>query len=627
MNKFKVKVLPENLSTEVPEGARILDAVRRVGIDVSSPCGGKGTCGKCAVRLIDGKVEKQSQDKLPEELRKKGFVLSCGTVVKGDVTIEVPAFSRLTKHSVMMEGKGAAIVPGKPLAQKIHLVLEKPDLSNSMNDLDRLMTALSTQHGIKEAGITLRALRKLPGLLRDGGFEVTVFLTCIRDKYEIVDMRPGSFQAPFYGLAVDIGTTTVAAALVDLETGAVAGRAGSYNKQAAYGSDVISRIIYADENENGLKNLQDAVVETINELAGQMFRENGVNSEDICVMTCAGNTVMSHLFAGLSPKYLRLEPYVPAAVRFPVLRAKELGIEINPEAHIVVLPSVASYVGGDITAGLMAVDIAKAEELTLFIDIGTNGELVLGNRDWLVACSCSAGPAFEGSGITNGMRAMDGAIDYISIDRDTYEVEARTIGNKRALGICGSGLIYSISEMVKAGIMDKAGRFSGSIRSGRMRNGAESPEFVLVYASESGTGNDIVITEADVKNLIRAKAAIFAGIMTMLHQMQLKIDDIKKIYVAGGFGRHLNISDSISIGMLPDLPEDKFEYVGNTSLQGALMALLDQDAINKAENIADMTTYLELSLGNTFMEEFVSALFIPHTDLSLFSRSQKLPDS
>jgi uncharacterized 2Fe-2S/4Fe-4S cluster protein (DUF4445 family) len=263
MNMFKVKVLPENLSTEVPEGTRILDAVRKAGIDISSPCGGKGTCGKCAVRLLDGEVEKHNHDKLPDELREKGFVLSCSTEVKGDITIEVPAFSRLTKHSVMMEGTGAAIAPGKPLAKRIHLVLEEPDLSNSMNDLDRLKAALSTQHGIKEAGITLRALRKLPELLRDGGFEVTVLLTCIRGIYEIIDIRPGNYSTPLYGLAVDIGTTTIAAALVDLESGAVAGRAGSYNKQSAYGSDVISRIIYADENENGLKNLQNAVVKAL----------------------------------------------------------------------------------------------------------------------------------------------------------------------------------------------------------------------------------------------------------------------------------------------------------------------------------------------------------------------------
>jgi uncharacterized 2Fe-2S/4Fe-4S cluster protein (DUF4445 family) len=466
--------------------------------------------------------------------------------------------------------------------------------------------------------MSLEVLRNFSEVLRKGNWEVTVTLVEAYDKLEIISIEPGVSKKPCYGLAVDIGTTTVAINLLDTAKGKIIDRVGTYNKQAVYGSDVISRIIYTDENPRGLELLQKAVIESINELIDELLIKNDLQGDNISAVVCAGNTVMCHLFMKIPATFLRLEPYIPATTKFPVLKAKDLNLNINEEALIITLPSIASYVGGDITSGVLATMLSKSEKITLFIDIGTNGELVLGNNEWLVTCSCSAGPAFEGSGISCGMRAMDGAIDLIEIDRLSLEVKCRTIGEIKPLGICGSGLIYSLSEMKSAGIIDRAGKILENLSSSRIRLGSEGMEYVLAYESENGCSQDIVITQSDIKNLLRAKAAIFAGIRTMLQQVQLDVSDIERVYIAGGFGSFINIKDAINIGLLPDLPLERYEYVGNSSVQGAMIVLLCKEAIKEAEELAGTMVYLELSVGNLFMEEFVSATFIPHTDLGLF---------
>jgi len=460
-------------------------------------------------------------------------------------------------------------------------------------------------------------------MIRKGSFEITVTIADFQGRREIIAAEPGKALKPAYGAAVDIGTTTVVAVILDLETGNILDQEGSYNKQASYGSDVISRIVYADENKEGLAVLKASVTDTINDLLETVLKRNSLDPDDVVAMVYGGNTIMTHMFLGVTPKYLRLEPYLPAAVKFPPVKAGETGVGIHPDAPVVAIPSRASYVGGDITAGVFAVLPGGSEEFNLFIDIGTNGELVLGNSDWLVTCSCSAGPAFEGSGIACGMRAMEGAIDRIEIDADTAELSYSVIGRGKPTGVCGSGLICSLSEMREAGIIDRAGKIQTDKGSGSIRDGQEGPEYLLVPAEESGTGRDIVITESDIKNLIRAKAAIFAGIITMLEQVQLDVSDIANIYIAGGFGSHISITDAIHIGMFPDLPENKYEYVGNSCISGAMAGLLSGEALKEMEAIADRMTYIELSIGNQFMEEFVSASFIPHTDMRLFPGLQQ----
>lgn len=622
-----VTLLPENITVTVPHGTSLLMAARQAGIDIESPCGGAGTCGKCAVKLVRGEVDGGASFNMSADLREAGYILSCKAQVKGDVTIEVPLFSRLTGHKVVTDGRSAKYsrendyFAGKkldPLCKKYFLKLAAPGLDDCMNDLDRVKTTLQKEYGLGPVTMGLGTLRQLPEVLRQGDWEVTVTVLETGTLPEIVRLEPGKSQRPAYGISVDIGTTTVVVNLVDLESGKVVERAGTYNKQAAFGSDVISRIIHAEEKEEGLDQLHRAVVGTINSLIEGLLEKTGINREELLVAVCAGNTVMTHLFLKVSAAYLRLEPYVPAAVDFPPVKAGELYLAVNPEAVVVTVPSVASYVGGDITAGVLATQFAHSDALTLFIDVGTNGELVLGNRDWLVTCSCSAGPAFEGSGIRCGMRAMDGAIDRIDIDRETMEVSCRTVGGTRPLGICGSGLIYSLSEMMEAGIIDRAGKILENLCSPRIRKGEEGMEYLLVAAEESGTGQDITLTEGDVKNLLRAKGAVFAGIRTMLHQLQLDVDAIDRVMIAGGFGSYINITDAVHIGLLPDLPEERFDYVGNSSVQGATLVLLSKAAWKEARELAARMTYIELSVGNLFMEEFISALFIPHTDLHLF---------
>ena len=626
MKEYSVTILPENTIVHVEAGTNLLMAAKKAGVDIESPCGGNGTCGKCAVKVVEGDPGTVDVSHLPEELKEMGLIPACKVKVYGDMAVEVPGFSRLTKHKVVLGAKKTRFGRENdyfshhavnPLAKKLYVRLEMPGMDDCTNDLDRLKTTLLKDHGIKRAQLTLTALRQLPASLRKGNWEITVTAVETGETFEIIRVEPGRSSRPAYGLAVDIGTTTVVVNLVDLEKGSVLGRSGTYNKQSVYGSDVISRIIFTEENHDGADLLQKAVISTINQLADELLATHGIKREEIPVMVCAGNTVMMHLFMKVPAAYLRLEPYVPGAVSFPVVKASELGLSVNPDAAVVSLPSVASYVGGDITAGVLATLINMSDKLTLFIDVGTNGELVLGNSEWLVTCSCSAGPAFEGSGISCGMRAMDGAIDWIDIDRDSLEVNVRTIGDVKPLGICGSGLIYSLSEMMDAGIIDRAGQIIRT-NSPRLREGPGGMEYVLVFAADSGGGQDVAVTESDIKNLLRAKGAIFAGIRTMLHQLQLDVDAIERVYIAGGFGNYINITDAVNIGMLPDLPAEKFEYVGNSAIQGAMLVLLCREAMDEAAELAAKMTYIELSLGNLFMDEFISSVFIPHTDLSLF---------
>ena len=628
MATYQVTFMPDNVSVTVEKGTNLLEAAREAGIDFGSPCGGNGTCGKCAVKIISEDYPVQNDIHLTAELKALGYTLSCRINFENDLTVEIPVQSRMTKHKVVLSEKHSseneyfAQHKMNPICRKYQLVLSKPDLADNMNDLDRVKKALKKDHDVSDVSISLSCLRALPDAIRQGDFEITVTVVKQKECCEIISVEPGRATKPAYGAAVDIGTTTVVAVLLDTETGRILDQEGTYNKQASYGSDVISRIIYAEENAGGLEFLQNAVIDTVNGLLKEILDRNNMEPEDISAMVCGGNTVMTHLFMGVTPSYLRLEPYIPAAIKFPPVKAADLSIGINPDAPVLSIPSVASYVGGDITAGVFAIMPNDSDDLRLFIDIGTNGELVLGNREWLVTCSCSAGPAFEGSGISSGMRAMDGAIDWIEIDPESLEANYRVIHGGKPLGVCGSGLIYSLSEMLEAGIIDRAGKILTNKESRWIRIGSEGPEYLLVEGSESATGQDIVITEGDIKNLLRAKGAIFAGIRTMLQQVQLDISDITQVYIAGGFGKYINITDAVRIGLLPDLSEEKYEYVGNSCIQGASIGLLSLEALNEMEELADRMTYLELSIGNLFMDEFISAVFIPHTDLSLFPSLQ-----
>jgi uncharacterized 2Fe-2S/4Fe-4S cluster protein (DUF4445 family) len=623
VQRYTVLFQPNNIMMEVDAGVDLLTAARQANIEIKCSCGGDGTCGKCLVKVLSGLVkQKSSVSSVPV---REGYSIACQTLVLGDVQIEVPSFSRLVGHQVLMDSKCDMLMDApdlpprykfKPLCQKATLQLTPPSLIDPTSDTSRLLMALKSVTGI-DADLDLYQIRRLGETLRQSGWHVDVTFAQIANKAHVINIEPHNNHAALWGLAVDVGTTTVVAYLVDLLSGVIIGKAGTHNKQAQFGDDVITRIIHTVEEAHGLQELQNSIIQSINELIVDLVRKYHIRNDDIRAMVCAGNTTMAHLLLGIDPRYIRLEPYIPVASNFPVVKARELNLVMHPEAIVYNFPAIASYVGGDIVAGTLVNGMFNEEPLTLFIDIGTNGEMVLGNKDWLVSCSCSAGPSFEGSGITYGMRAMQGAIERIQIDKQNFEVTYSTIGGTRPLGICGSGLIDALAKMRKARVIDRAGKFQ-SIPTSRMRKSDAGVEFVLAWAEETASGKDVIMTEADVKNLLRAKAAVFAGIRSLLKTVDMDMSSIERIYIAGGFGSYLNIPDAVEIGLLPDLPTARYQFIGNTSVKGAYTALISADSLVATHTLAECITYVELSSGNIFMEEFISALFLPHTDLHLF---------
>jgi len=645
MAYFTVLFFPGGRQVVVGEDESLINAMFKANIPVIASCGGEGVCSRCKVLVKEGRVKSLSTGKLTLEEQKQGYVLACRSFPQSHLVVEVPEETRLSEHQVALgesDGSGGrpvygdmrknGISPGDtdlgtgssafPLFRKLQLVLPEPDLNDREDDLGRLIRVIRKETGIKNLQPSLDVLRTLPQVLRQSGWKVTVSLAgggeC--QAVEIIEIEPGHTAGQYYGLAVDIGTTTVVAQLIDLESGRTMGMKGTYNRQAAFGDDVISRIICA--SEGGLQGLQKAVVDTINGLVEELTMEQKIEPTDIRAVVCAGNTTMTHLFLGIDPTYIRLEPYTPAANNIPTVRAEHAGLKIHPQALLRCLPGIGSYVGGDITAGVLVTGMAFSDKLTLFIDVGTNGEIVLGNQEWLMSCACSAGPAFEGGGIRYGMRAMQGAIEHVKVTCGGADVEYKTIGGAAPVGICGSGLIECVAGLYRAGIIDRRGNFVNAGSAPRLREGAEGMEFVLCWSGESGRQEDITISEAEVKNLLRSKAAIYAGIRCMLQAVGLTVEAIEQVIIAGGFGRYINVRDAIDIGMLPDVPVEKYSFIGNSSLKGARAVLLSERAWEEIGEIIRKMTYLELSAGSAFMDEFVSALFIPHTDLNLFPSAQ-----
>jgi len=630
MKRFTVRFMPEGVSVQVDAGTDLLRAATLAGISIRSNCGGEGTCGRCAVLVKEGHVAAK-QGHLPHRLKEAGYVQACSSLVEGDAVVEVPEASRLADHRVLLDKmsrgevlaeeslEGLERYPVSPLAFRVALRMDPPTLTDCAADLVRLRAHLRKAGIQGEILAPRRFLQGMPETLRQGEWGVTLSLSRASRSLEAFGLKPGcDSSGPGVGLAVDIGTTTIVTYLVDLATGAILDSRGTYNRQALFGDDVINRIIHATENPGGLRELQEACVETINGLVRKASRHRGIEPGEIQAACVAGNTTMTHLFMGVSPRYIRLEPYIPAATDFPPVPASELGLQVHPEAPVWAFPAVASYVGGDIVSGVLATGMAHREEVSLFIDIGTNGEMVLGNCDWLVSCACSAGPCFEGSGITSGMRAIPGAIERLEIEPGTLDCHITTVGGSEPKGICGSGLVDALAEMRRAGIIDRSGSFLMDGEHPRLVMGEDGPEYLVVPGLYGETGQDIVITENDVKNLLRAKGAVYAGIRSLLRAVDLPLEAISRIYIAGGFGNYLNIRDSVEIGLLPDVDPGLYTFVGNTSIKGARLALMSQEARDEALELGQKMTYLELSVGTTFMEEYVSAMFIPHTDMGLF---------
>ena len=639
MSTCTVTFYPADKEVVVPKGTDILQAAVAAGVYIHSSCGGEGVCGRCKVIVKAGKVISEPSGRLTEQERQKGYVLACRTTVHSDTAVEVPPSSGLTKEQILteeakvtrlaglfsraeeiergMEIEERAIFSHSPLATKLFLKLPTPTLEDNISDLERLYREVRRQREIPILQTGLANVKKMGRLCRESNWEVTVTLGKRNGTTEVVLIEPGDTSDRNFGIAIDIGTTTIVAQLIDLDTHEVLGTKATHNRQASYGEDVISRMIFA-KKADGLERLHHAVIDTVNELIFALTTEQEVNLNEITGVTCAGNMTMVHLLLRVDPTPIRREPYVPTANFMPVIRAAEAGIKVNPRGLLATVPGVSGYVGGDITAGVLASGIDQAQQVCMLIDMGTNGEIVMGNRDWLVCCSSSAGPAFEGSGVRCGVRAMQGAIQKVEIDPEDYQVSCSTVGKAKPIGICGSGYIDVVAELFKAKIISRSGEIRRDVSTDRIREGSEGLEFVLVWADQSDTGEDIFIAQADITNLIRSKGAIYTAAKVLATKMGLEPEDAEKLYIAGGFGNYLNIEKAIWIGLLPDLPRERFEFIGNSSLTGSRLALLSYDAMVKAREIARRMTYIELSTEPAFMNEYTGALFLPHTDIARF---------
>lgn len=620
-----VRFFPSERSVEVPEGLDLVAAAKRAGVRVDAPCGGAGTCGKCLVRLRSGSVQAQGHGMLPEEMRAEGWTLACRTKVgAGLIEVELPQAlvneqgqfgDEAAEHRLVREERFPHDWQYEPLTIKWRLSVPPAGREDGLSDLDRLQRALKREWGEREVVCSLPCLRHLAEALRAQAGLVTVTLLHEGQRLRLLRIEPGDHCPDHLGIAVDVGTTTVAVHLVNLANAKVLVTRSAYNRQVACGLDVISRIAYA-RRPGGLDELRSAIIGTVNTLVGEACSATGFASAAITSAVISGNTTMTHLLLGLPPEQIRLDPYTPTLHEVPDQRAADLGLDLDPEARVLLSPAVGSYVGGDITAGMLCTDLAdQGEAPTLFIDIGTNGELALGNRDFILACACSAGPAFEGGGIECGMRASVGAIERVAIDPVSGEPSVRTIGGVRARGICGSGLIDLVANLFRGGWIDQAGRFDRR----RVNPHLDASRANAVYTIVAGEGGPAVtISERDLENLIRAKAAIYSACALLVAHAGLEFADLAAVQIAGGFGRYLDLDQAITIGLLPDLPRERFRYLGNTSLTGSYMVLVSREFRQRQLELSRRITYLDLSADPGYMDQYTSAMFLPHTDRQRF---------
>ncbi|MEN2986150.1 MAG: ASKHA domain-containing protein [Thermodesulfovibrionaceae bacterium] len=589
--------------TVLSEGETLLESLQKAGIYLTASCGGKGICGKCKVRVAQGKIRVNSFLNISENEKKLGYVLACQSFPESEILLELPeklitVTERISTAKVDVVynffKKNPTLL--NPLVKKIHIKVQPPQLENPEGDLERVKKALGVELLFSREFIEL-----LPEVLRENNWSLTVVVT----QKEVIDYLISGNK--LYGVAVDIGTTTVVVALVDLEKNELIEFASCYNSQILYGDDVITRIIYATEAPRGLEILRRCIVDDINALVNTLTVRN--KEGRVFVICIAGNTTMTHLFWGINPNYIRQEPYVPVLNHYPYWKAKDAELILDSQIPIYTIPSVAGFIGGDIVAGLLACQMHNEEDICLFIDIGTNGEIVVGNKDWLIAASTSAGPCFEGSGISCGMRATQGAIEAMKYNKASDTVELKVIGESKPIGICGSGVIDIVSELFENGIVDQKGKF---IPNSSKRIRFINEEFAFFIS------DNCYITQSDIDNIVRSKAAIYAGVSTLLREVGLNEKDISKIYIAGGFGEFLDIQKAVKIGMLPNLPKDRYIFVGNASLTGAILCLMSSNLLKIAEELADKITYFDLSSSKRFTDEYLSALFIPHTERERF---------
>ena len=616
-------------------GDNLLEVARSANVAIDAPCSGNGACGKCRVQLKSGELESKKTLHISDEEYQAGWRLSCCSKISADVNVLVPDIASAYKSrmkvadlsskeeiAIFENAKSDIQLAGIELKNSLEVVdvlMDVPSLDDTMPDNERLTRALRKYLNINRVRIPYVVLKKLPDVLRENNFAVKCVIRATSDDMYVYDIFGKDEDVVIGGLAIDIGTTTVSAVLINMENGEILAKSSAGNGQIRFGADVINRIVES-QKPGGQKKLQDAVIkETINPMIHEMCKSAKFPKDHIYRMCVASNTTMNHLFAGINADPLRTEPYIPAFFKTNSLFASDVGVDINKDAHIIMAPNLGSYVGGDITAGTLVSQIWNRPEFSLFIDLGTNGELVFGNSDFMMSCACSAGPSFEGGDISCGMRATDGAIEACTIDKETMEPTYKIVGDPgtKPVGLCGSGIIDVISELYICGIINPKGKF---IREGKRikhdKYGMGS--YILAFEEEAGSVKDVEITEVDIDNFIRAKGAIFSAIRTMLTSLDFDVSMIDDVYVAGGIGSGINMQNAVNIGMFPDIPIEKFHYIGNSSLTGAYLMLLSTPAEKKTYELAANMTYMELSTVPIYMDEFVGACFIPHTDTSMF---------
>ena len=625
------------VSIEAQIGDNLLELARRANVAIDAPCSGNGSCGKCRVKLLEGQVDTLPSRHISEEEFAAGWRLSCNCKVLGDCTVFVPdiasAYQSRMKTADLSSPKEVAIFEECQAQLKdsgirfdnpfraVTIAMAEPTLDDTMPDIERFTWALQAELGVEKVDVPFCVMVKLAQTLRENSWNV-----CVKGEMKENSFRCMEVCAPhdtaIVGCAIDIGTTTVTMVLVDLTNGKILAKGSSGNGQIRYGADVINRII-EQGRPGGKKKLQDAIVkETLTPIIANLCKSASINAKSILRLCVAANTTMNHLFVGVDAEPVRMEPYIPSFFGWEGLLAGDLKLPANPLAPVLIAPNIGSYVGGDITAGTLAAGLWDKDEMSLFIDLGTNGELVFGNRDFLMSCACSAGPAFEGGDISCGMRATDGAVEACTIDKETMEPSFTVVGDEgqKIVGICGSGIIDIIAELFRCGIINAKGLFQ---REGERvkRDQHGMGRYVLAFAEESETGREISINEVDIDNFIRAKGAIFSAIDTLLKSVDMEVEMIDHVYVAGGIGSGINMKNAVSIGMLPDVDLDKYSYIGNSSLTGAYAMVLGDEANAKCTEVGANMTYLELSTYPGYMDSFVAACFIPHTDRSLFPNS------
>ena len=622
---------------ECNAGDNLLELARRSNVAIDAPCSGNGSCGKCRVKLVSGEVETIPSRHITEDEFEAGWRLSCNCKVLSDCVVFVPdiasAYQSRMKTADLSSPKEVAIfqaaqedLQARGIAltngyRSVVVTMDEPTLDDTMPDNERLTWALTAELGVQKVEIPFCVMVRLASVLRENRFTVCVKGEQKGDTFICMEITSPD-DTKIVGCAIDIGTTTVTMVLTDLENGKILAKGSSGNGQIRYGADVINRIIQQGK-DGGKKKLQDAIVkETLNPIIAKLCHSAGISARSILRLCVAANTTMNHLLVGVDAEPVRMEPYIPSFFGWDGLKAGDLRLPANPLAPVIIAPNIGSYVGGDITAGTLATGLWDKDEMGLFIDLGTNGEIVFGNRDFMMSCACSAGPAFEGGDISCGMRATDGAIEACVLDKDSMEPTLTIVGEagQKPVGICGSGIIDIISELFRCGIINAKGLF---VREGSRvaRDAHGMGRFILATAEQSETGREISINEVDIDNFIRAKGAIFSAIDTMLSAVDMSVEMIDKVYVAGGIGSGINMKNSVNIGMLPDVELSKYEYIGNSSLTGAYTMVLSDQAVEKCTELGANMTYLELSTHPGYMDSFVAACFLPHTDARLFPNS------